>query len=478
MVLAGMPALFDQLLGSLLNINTLMISALIILLALLPIALKKERAARLEEELPIFLSYLYARLEAGWGLRKALEAAAAEKTLMPTFHQEAARIIRLAERKGDLSGALLDYKTPSPRVTSVLRSIGEEAFTGFDPATRVQVLLWDEEEYAAERARKKAESAENLAEASLTIMILIPLFISFTAFFGGGLELIFPMAVLSSIATYVASVALQGVPMVILSPRAKRIIPAQLALIAAAIAISIPARGLSLANPIIYLGLGAGLTALSIPADHEIRKAISEMESGHLLAQGLATKLQLGYPIERSFQLIRDGRIVEQVRRISLGVETDPRSRQLQLVLSTIKVVRDSGAGGKALEVVARTAQRLYHAYRDLRGRLRFYEMISMAAGPIILVMSFAITRPLKEFSARYAATTAEGGMSAQLAPLFGRVALEGIGALLLPVSVILALILGLAVSKLCDHTVASTWRAGVGVIASILIYLALEPYW
>lgn len=169
---------------------------------------------------------------------------------------------------------------------------------------------------------------------------------------------------------------------------------------------------------------------------------------------------------------------MEQVRRISLGVETDPRSRQLQLVLSTIKVVRDSGAGGKALEVVARTAQRLYHAYRDLRGRLRFYEMISMAAGPIILVMSFAITRPLKEFSARYAATTAEGGMSAQLAPLFGRVALEGIGALLLPVSVILALILGLAVSKLCDHTVASTWRAGVGVIASILIYLALEPYW
>jgi hypothetical protein len=455
-----------------------MILALIVLLTLLPIALKKEKAARLEEELPIFLSYLYARLEAGWSLRKALEAAAAEKTLMPTFHEEAARIIRLAERKGDLSGALLDYKTPSPRVTSVLKSIGEEAFTGFDPATRVQVLLWDEEEYAAERARKKAESAENLAEASLTVMILIPLFISFTAFFGGSLELIFPIAVLSSIATYIASVALQGVPIVILSSRVRRIIPIQLALVAAVIAISIPMRGLSLINPMIYLGLGAGLIVLSIPASHEVRKAISEMEGGHLLAQGLATKLQLGYPVERSFQLIRDGRVVEQVRRVSLGIETDPRSRQLQLVLSTIKVVRDSGAGGKALEIVARTAQRLYHAYRDLRSRLRFYEIISMAAGPIVLVMSFAITRPLKEFSARYATTMAEGGMGIQLAPLFGGIALENIGALLLPVSILLALILGLAVSKLCDHTVASTWRAGIGVIATTLIYLALEPYW
>jgi hypothetical protein len=455
-----------------------MILALIVLLTLLPIALKKEKAARLEEELPIFLSYLYARLEAGWSLRKALEAAAAEKTLMPTFHEEAARIIRLAERKGDLSGALLDYKTPSPRVTSVLKSIGEEAFTGFDPATRVQVLLWDEEEYAAERARKKAESAENLAEASLTVMILIPLFISFTAFFGGSLELIFPIVVLSSIATYIASVALQGVPIVILSSRVRRIIPIQLALVAAVIAISIPMRGLSLINPMIYLGLGAGLIILSIPASHEVRKAISEMEGGHLLAQGLATKLQLGYPVERSFQLIRDGRVVEQVRRVSLGIETDPRSRQLQLVLSTIKVVRDSGAGGKALEIVARTAQRLYHAYRDLRSRLRFYEIISMAAGPIVLVMSFAITRPLKEFSARYATTMAEGGMGIQLAPLFGGIALENIGALLLPVSILLALILGLAVSKLCDHTVASTWRAGIGVIATTLIYLALQPYW
>lgn len=456
----------------------MMILALIVLLTLLPIALKKEKAARLEEELPIFLSYLYARLEAGWSLRKALEAAAAEKTLMPTFHEEAARIIRLAERKGDLSGALLDYKTPSPRVTSVLKSIGEEAFTGFDPATRVQVLLWDEEEYAAERARKKAESAENLAEASLTVMILIPLFISFTAFFGGSLELIFPIVVLSSIATYIASVALQGVPIVILSSRVRRIIPIQLALVAAVIAISIPMRGLSLINPMMYLGLGAGLIILSIPASHEVRKAISEMEGGHLLAQGLATKLQLGYPVERSFQLIRDGRVVEQVRRVSLGIETDPRSRQLQLVLSTIKVVRDSGAGGKALEIVARTAQRLYHAYRDLRSRLRFYEIISMAAGPIVLVMSFAITRPLKEFSARYAITMAEGGMGIQLAPLFGGIALENIGALLLPVSILLALILGLAVSKLCDHTVASTWRAGIGVIATTLIYLALEPYW
>jgi len=455
-----------------------MILALIVLLTLLPIALKKEKAARLEEELPIFLSYLYARLEAGWSLRKALEAAAAEKTLMPTFHEEAARIIRLAERKGDLSGALLDYKTPSPRVTSVLKSIGEEAFTGFDPATRVQVLLWDEEEYAAERARKKAESAENLAEASLTVMILIPLFISFTAFFGGSLELIFPIVVLSSIATYIASVALQGVPIVILSSRVRRIIPIQLALVAAVIAISIPMRGLSLINPMMYLGLGAGLIILSIPASHEVRKAISEMEGGHLLAQGLATKLQLGYPVERSFQLIRDGRVVEQVRRVSLGIETDPRSRQLQLVLSTIKVVRDSGAGGKALEIVARTAQRLYHAYRDLRSRLRFYEIISMAAGPIVLVMSFAITRPLKEFSARYAITMAEGGMGIQLAPLFGGIALENIGALLLPVGILLALILGLAVSKLCDHTVASTWRAGIGVIATTLIYLALEPYW
>ena len=442
--------------------------------------MKKERAARLEEELPIFLSYLYARLEAGWSLRRALEAAAKEKQLLPTFHQEAGRIIREAERRGDLPGALLAYQAPSRRVTNVIRSIGEEAFTGFDPATRVQVLLWDEEEYAGERARKKSESAENLAEASLMVMILIPLFVSFTAMFGGGIELVFPIAVLSSIATYIAAVALQGVPIVMLSRKARQILPAQAAVIAAIIFLTLPIRAFQAIDPWLYLGLGAGLIALSIPASYEVKKAIGEMEGGHLLAQGLATKLELGYPIERSFQLVRDGRVAEQIRRVSIGVETDPRSRQLQLVLSTIKVVRESGAGGKALGIVARTAQRLYHAYRDMRARLRFYEVISIAAGPIVLLMSFAITRPLKEFSMKYApAGAASGPALMQPAPfIFGELALEGLGSTLLPVAVILALILGLAVSKLCDHTIATTWRAGLGVIAATLIYLALLPYW
>ncbi len=455
-----------------------MIISLAALLALTPIALRKERAARLEEELPIFLSYIYARVEAGWSLRRALEAAAQEKQLLPTFHQEAGRILREAERKGDLPEALLDYEGPSRRVTAIIRSVGEEAFTGFDPATRIQVLLWDEEEYAAERARKKGESAENLAEASMTIMILIPLFVSFTAMFGGGIELIFPIAALSSIATYIASVALQGVPIVVLSPRVKRLLPAQAAIIGATVFFSLPFRPLQPLDPWIFLGLGAGLVALSIPASYEVRKAIGEMEGGHLLAQGLATKLQLGYPMEKSFQLVRDGRVAEQIRRVSVGIQTDPRSRQLQLVLSTIKVVKESGAGGKALEIVARTAQRLYHAYRDLRGRLKFYEIISLAAGPVILAMSYAITRPLKEFAARYAPTIG-GGTVIQPAPLiFGNIVLKGLGNALLPVSIILALILGLAISKLCDHTIASTWRAGVGMIGATLIYLILQPYW
>lgn len=458
--------------------NVIMLVILAALLAVTPIALKKERAARLEDELPILLSYLYARLEAGWGLRKALEAAAQEKRLLPTFHQEAGRILREAERRGDLSEALLSYKAPSRRVTSVLRSIGEEAFTGFDPATRVQVLLWDEEEYAAERARKKGESAENLAETSMMIMILIPLFVSFTAIFGGGLELIFPIAVLSSIATYVASVALQGVPMIMLSPRARMIFPAQVAVMGITLLLALPFRSLQPIDPWIFLGLGAWLIALSIPASHEVRKAIREMEGGHLLAQGLAAKLQLGYPLEKSFKLIRDSRVAEQVRRVAVGIKTDPRSRQLQLVLSTIGVVKESGAGGKALEVVARTAQRLYHAYRDLRSRLRFYEVISIAAGPIILLMSYAVTRPLKELSARYAFSMAGGGVVQPAPSIFGSIALEGLGNALLPVSIVLALILGLAVSKLCDHTVASTWRSGLGMIAATLIYLALQPYW
>ena len=470
--------LLDQLLGSLLNVNTIMLVILAALLAVTPIAWKKERAARLEDELPIFLSYVYARLEAGWSLRRALEAAAQEKQLLPTFHQEAGRILREAERRGDLPEALLSYKAPSSRVTSIIRSIGEEAFTGFDPATRVQVLLWDEEEYAAERARRKSESAENLAEASMMVMILIPLFISFTAIFGRGIELVFPIAVLSSIATYIASVALQGVPIIVLSPRAKRIFPAQAAIMGAAVLLALPFRSLQPIDPWIFLGLGAGLIALSIPASYEVRKAIREMEGGHLLAQGLATKLQLGYPMGKSFQLVRDGRVAEQIRRVAVGIETDPRSRQLQLVLSTIKVVKESGAGGRALEIVARTAQRLYHAYRDLKSRLRFYEVISMAAGSIVLLMSYAITRPLKEFSARYAPPTAGGGVVQPAPFIFGNIALEGLGNALLPVSIVLALILGLTVSKLCDHTVASTWRSGLGMVAATLIYLALQPYW
>lgn len=462
-----------------LDINIILIIAAIAPLALLPIAFRKEIASRLEEELPIFLSYVYARLEAGWSLRRALEAAAGEKELMPTFHREVSRMVREAEVKGDLTRALLEYRSPSKRVTNVIRSLGEEASTGFDPASRVRVLLWDEEEYAAERARKKAESVENLAEASMTIMVLIPLFISFTAMFGGGLELIFPIAAISSIVTYIAASALHGVPIVMLSPRAKRILLAQIVVIGAIVFLTLPFRGFNSLDPWLYIGLGAALIALSIPASYEVRKAIGEMEGGHLLAQGLAVKLELGYPVHRSFEMIRDGRVAEQVRRVAVGVQTDPRSRQLQLVLSTIKVVKDSGAGARALEVVARTAQRLYHAYRDMRGRLRFYEVVSMSAGAVILVMSYAITRPLKEFSARYAPQISGGPMIVQPTPfIFGQPALAGLGNLLLPVSIIISLILSLAVSKLCDHTAATSWRAGIGIIAATLIYLFLSPYW
>jgi len=469
------------LLELLLNVNTLAIIALAILLGLMPIALRKERAARLEEELPIFLSYVYARLEAGWSLRRTLEEAARERNLLPTFHQEVAKIMRKAEVGGDLSEALLSYRAPSGRVTTVIRSLGEEAFTGFDPAARVRVLLWDEEEYAADRARKKAESAENLAEASMMIMVLIPLFISFAAMLGGGLELIFPIAAISAITTYIAASALQGVPVVILSQRARSILAAQAAFIAITIFLTLPLRSPSPLDPLLYLGLGSALIVLSIPAVQEVRRAVAEMEGGHLLAQGLATKLELGYPLQRSLQMVRDGRVVEQVRRLSIGVETDPRSRQLQLVLSTIKVVRDSGAGARALEVVARTAQRLYHAYRDMRGRLRFYEVVSISAGSIILLMSYAITRPLKEFSAKYAQAAFEGsiaGIAQPATPLFGNIGLAGLAASLLPVSIILSLILGLAVSKLCDHTITTTWRAGLGIITATLIYSALAPYW
>lgn len=462
-----------------LDINVILIIAAIIPLGLLPIALRREVAAKLEEELPIFLSYVYARLEAGWGLRRALEAAAGEKGLMPTFHKEISKMIREAEVRGDLPRALLEYRSPSKRVTNVIRSLGEEAFTGFEPASRVRVLLWDEEEYAAERARKKGESVENLAEASMTIMVLIPLFIAFTAMFGGGLELIFPLAVISSIITYIAASALHGVPIVMLSTRSRRIFPAQAAVMGLIIFLTLPFRGFTPLDPWLYVGLGAALIALSIPASYEVKKAIGEMEGGHLLAQGLAVKLELGYPVHRSFEMVRDGRVAEQVRRVAVGVQADPRSRQLQLVLSTIKVVKDSGAGAKALEVVARTAQRLYHAYRDMRGRLRFYEVISMSSGAVILAMSYAMTRPLKEFSAHYAPQISGGPVIAQQAPfIFGQPILSGIGNLLLPVSVLISLILGLAVSKLCDHTAATTWRAGVGIISATLIYLLLSPHW
>jgi len=457
--------------------TTILLLAAIGLLGLLPIVVKKEKAARLEEEVPIFLGYIYARLEAGWSLKKTLEAAAKEKKLLHTFHREIGKILREAEVKGDLPAALLDYKCPSKRVTNILRSLGEEAYTGFDPAARVEVLLWDEEEYAAERARKKSESAENLAEASMMIMILIPLFISFTAMFGGSLELIFPIAAISSIITYVAALALQGVPLITLSPRTKKILSLQGAVIGLTIFLSLPIRSPQPLDPWLFLGLGAALIVSSIPASYEVRRAIGEMEGGHLLAQGLAVKLELGYPLHRSFQMVKDGRVAEQIRRISVGVNVDPRSKQLQLVLSTIKVVKDSGAGAKALEVVARTAQRLYHAYRDLRGRLRFYELISASAGSIVLVMSYAITRPLREFASRYAAT-AGGGIIHSPALIFGQPTLTGLGKVLLPVSVILSLILGLAVSKLCDHTIATTWRAGIGIIAATLIYLVLLPYW
>ncbi|MCD6235640.1 MAG: hypothetical protein J7J94_01415, partial [Thaumarchaeota archaeon] len=303
----------------------------------------------------------------------------------------------------------------------------------------------------------------------------------FTAIFGSGVELILPLAAISAATTYIAAVALQGVPIVMLSPKTRRILPAQLAIIALTLAFTVPFRQPLPQAPWIFLGSGIALVALSIPASLEVRRAIGEMEGGHLLAQGLATKIELGYPIQRSFQMVKDGRVAEQIRRVSVGVETDPRSRQLQLVLSTIKVVKESGAGAKALEVVARTAQRLYHAYREMRGRLRLYEVISIGAGPVVLLMSYAITRPLKEFAGRYAASTPTGvpGGAVQAAPfLFGSITLSGLGAILLPVSVILSLILGLAVSKLCDHTVATTWRAGIGVIAATLIYLALKPYW
>ncbi|MEM2023889.1 MAG: hypothetical protein QXG69_03740, partial [Candidatus Caldarchaeum sp.] len=45
-----------------------------------------------------------------------------------------------------------------------------------------------------------------------------------------------------------------------------------------------------------------------------------------------------------------------------------------------------------------------------------------------------------------------------------------------LPLAMMVSYVLGIAVGKVEDHTIAATWRAGAGVIACIIAYYIVSP--
>ncbi|MEM2237100.1 MAG: hypothetical protein QXU87_01245 [Candidatus Caldarchaeum sp.] len=414
-----------------------------------------EKKAAAEREQTYFLAILYIILRSGKTVLHALTEAAHKREIIAKLSHEAGYLRRVGE-KTTLAESFKKYVHPSREFSLLIGSLGEDLESGFGVVEKVEKYLEQSISRESERWRRYVDTVETLGEAIVSIILLVPLMYVVGGILGG-----FPpfysvfisvgaAAVFYTIASASEPMHLVDIPRIIVYTST-----ALIAVSGAFLFMFFLNTSLVMIPPAIgLLLLGWGLFVHF----RYIRRCVSEGESSFLLLDSVAARLRAGYPVGKSLEMVADPRYARYAKAIVRGIEVKPLNRFMRMSIETVKLARLGGLGAEALSLMARLAITIYLSFTNARARMKLYDALAIASGAaIIAVSSFAIM-PF---------TSLPPEVSSEVQKLVITPSLEPI----LPNALIVSFSLGVAVSKTEDQTVAAVWRAGAGVIATLVAY-------
>ncbi|MEM1965614.1 MAG: type II secretion system F family protein [Candidatus Caldarchaeum sp.] len=421
---------------------------------------ESERSAAAEREQTLFLTFLYVLVKSGRTVLQAFREAASKKEYMKHLSSVASYLVRDSESR-TLSESMRRYVHPSREFTLLVGSLGQDLESGFGVVEKLEKLIEQAISRESDRWRRYIDSVETLGEAVVAVILLIPL-IYIVGSLLGGFPLVYTVviAVAAAAVFYVVSSAAEPLHLVDL--------PWPVVVNSTALALGLGAvLAIGFLNvSTVLLGLVVGVVSLVwglFVHFRYVRRAVSEGEGAFLLLDSVAARLRAGYPIGRSLEAVADPRFSRYALSVARGLSYRPLNRFMALAMETVRVARLGGLGAEALSLLARLALAIHLSFTGARARMKLYTGLAIGSGAAIIAVSAIVVLPF---------TTLPPELSAEILKFIVIPTLEPV----LPLAMMVSYVLGIAVGKVEDQTIAATWRAGAGVLACIIAYFIASP--
>jgi len=414
-----------------------------------------EMSSSAEKEQTFFLVILYIFMKSGKTVLTAFREAAMRKRYIKHLSDVSSFLVRESEKK-TLAEGLRSYVHPSREFTLLLGSLGEDLESGFGVVEKVEKLIEQAISRESDRWRRYVDSVETLGEVVVSVILLIPL-IYVVGGLLGGFPLIYSVviAVAAAAVLYVVSSASEPLHLIDLPRNIVVISTAVIFVFGGVLAMSL------LGFMPVLLGMVAGFATLVwglFVHFRYVRRAVAEGEAAFLLLDGVAARLRAGYPLGRSLEAVVDPRYKRYAHSIAHGLEITPLNRFMALAMETVKVARLGGLGAEALSLLARLALTIYLSFTGARARMKLYTALAIASGAAIVAVSAITLTPFTGLPAE---------VSSEIQRLVAVPSIEPV----LPLAMLVSYVLGVTVGRIEDQTVAACWRAGAGVIATLMVY-------
>lgn len=416
---------------------------------------ESEKSSSAEKEQTFFLVILYVFLKSGKTMLQSLREAASRRRYIKHLSEVSSFLVRESERR-TLADGLKQYVHPSREFTLLLGSLGEDLESGFGVVEKVEKLIEQAISRESDRWKRYVDSVETLGEVVVSVILLIPL-IYVVGGLLGGFPLIYSVviAIAAAAVLYVVSSASEPLHLVDLPRSITFISTAVIFVFGGVLATSL------LGFMPVLLGVVAGVATLVwglFVHFMYVRRAVAEGEASFLLLDGVAARLRAGYPLGRSLEAVADPRYKRYAMAIAHGLEINPYNRFMALAMETVKIARLGGLGAEALSLLARLALSIYLSFTGARARMKLYTALAIASGAAIIAVSAITLAPF---------TGLPQDVATEVQRLIAVPSIEPV----LPLAMLVSYVLGVVVGRIEDQTIAACWRAGAGVLATLLVY-------
>ncbi|MCS6785018.1 MAG: type II secretion system F family protein [Candidatus Caldarchaeum sp.] len=420
-----------------------------------------EKRSNAEKEQTFFLTILYVMVKSGKTVFQSFKEAAARKNFLSHLSSVASYIVRDSESR-TLAESMRRFVHPSKEFMLLMGSLGEDLEGGFGVVEKLEKLIEQAIMRETDRWRRYVETVETLGEVVVAVILLIPL-VYIVGGLLGGFPLIYAVVIAVAAASvfYVVSTASEPLHLVDL-PKWTIVVSAGL-LLASGGLLFLGLLGFSPQTT----GLAVAFTSLAwglFVHFRYLRVSVAEGEAAFLLLDSVAARLRAGYPIGRSLETVSDPRYSRYALSVARGLSLRPFNRFMSLAMETVKIARLGGLGSEALGLLARLALAIHLSFTGARNRMKLYTALALGSGAAIVLVSAIVVLPFTQVPAPVEAEVQKLIIIPQIEPV-------------LPLAMLVSYTLGAVVAKVEDQTIACTWRAGAGVLITLITYFIVQAF-